>query len=99
MHRNNRLSTTTTAVAYLALATACACEPDRPTDPRGGVYVENCDPPTPGASTDGECDSGTSPVSGLRYFAIGGVCLEEGIYGEALQAVDVSSLIPGSRRG
>ena len=39
----------------------------------------------------GECGSGTNPVVGNRFFAIGGVCANEDGYGEALQSVDVSS--------
>ncbi len=36
------------------------------------------------------CDSGTAPVSGSHFFAVGGVCADESAYGEACQTVDVS---------
>jgi len=39
------------------------------------------------ALTDGECD-GISPHTGIKYFAVGGVC-ENGAYGRGIQNVDV----------
>jgi len=48
------------------------------------------DPPLE-SLVDQECDSGTSPAGGQRYFAAGGVCADEGVYGEAFQSVDVSA--------
>lgn len=42
--------------------------------------------------TDGQCNSGTSPASGSRFFAVGGVCDGESDYGEAFQTIDVSNL-------
>ena len=47
------------------------------------------DPPLE-SLTDGQCGSGTSPINGTRFFAIGGVCSGEGVYGEAFQTFDVS---------
>lgn len=41
------------------------------------------------ALTDGEC-SGTSPHSGIKYFAVGGLC-EESAVGRCIQDVDVSN--------
>lgn len=41
--------------------------------------------------TAGECNTGTDPVSGSRFFAIGGVCANEGAYGEVTQTIDLSS--------
>ncbi len=40
---------------------------------------------------DAECDS-VPPASGSRNFAVGGVCSDEGPYGEAFQVVDVSTM-------
>ena len=41
--------------------------------------------------TADQCNSGTLPFSGERFFAVGGVCSDEGPYGEAFQRVDVSN--------
>ena len=38
-----------------------------------------------------ECNSGTIPFTGNRFFAVGGVCFDEGPYGEAFQRIDVSN--------
>jgi hypothetical protein len=56
------------------------------------------DPPLESLAAD-ECASATSPVSGSRFFAIGGVCSEQGLYGEAFQSVDVSSWAVGIDAG
>jgi hypothetical protein len=48
------------------------------------------DPPLEALLED-DCLSETSPVSGSYFFAIGGVCADEGEYGEAFQAADVSA--------
>ena len=47
------------------------------------------DPPLESLAA-GDCASETDPAEGARFFAIGGVCADEGPYGEAMQALDVS---------
>ena len=47
------------------------------------------DPPLESLAAN-DCGSLTDPVEGSRFWAIGGVCANEGDYGEAMQAVDVS---------
>ncbi|MBK7405920.1 MAG: fibronectin type III domain-containing protein [Phycisphaerales bacterium] len=48
------------------------------------------DPPLESLAA-GDCASETNPVEGARFFAVGGVCADEGPYGEAMQPVDVTS--------
>ena len=48
------------------------------------------DPPLESLES-GDCGASLPPVSGSRFFAVGGICIMEGVYGEAFQTVDISA--------
>jgi hypothetical protein len=47
------------------------------------------DPPLE-ATANGDCGTNFDPAAGSFFFTVGGLCVDEGPYGEAMQRVDVS---------
>lgn len=48
------------------------------------------DPPLE-ATANGDCGTNFDPASGSFFFTVGGLCVDEGPYGEAMQKVDISA--------